>query len=130
MASTTYLLFIHASLPPAAPFALKPGSGRDCICNTWLYYSPYIKIIIHYPYWDLLHYCEYNTHLTVKPIFHQNAKSFALGTFASPNAKHSTFALPNGRNTNMLVSFALGDANFLRWPCTFNFFCVYFIGVG
>ena len=57
-----------------------------------------------------------------KPIFHQNAKSFALGTFASPNAKDSTFALPNARNTNMLVSFALGDANFLRWPCTFFFF--------
>ena len=66
----------------------------------------------------------------LKPIFHQNAKSFALGTFASPNAKDSTFALPNARNTNMLVSFALGDANFLRWPCTFLFFCVYFIRVG
>ena len=66
----------------------------------------------------------------LKPIFHQNAKSFALGSFASPNAKDSTFALPNARNTNMLVSFALGDANFLRWPCTFLFFCVYFIRVG
>ena len=62
----------------------------------------------------------------VKPIFHCDAKSFALGTFASPNAK----ALPNARNTNMLVSFALGDANFLRWPCIFHFFCVYFICVG
>ena len=41
----------------------------------------------------------------VKPIFHCDAKSFALGTFASPNA----------RNTNMLVSLALGDANFLRF---------------
>ena len=66
----------------------------------------------------------------LKPIFHQNAKSFALGTFASPNAKDSTFALPNARNTNMLVFFALGDANFLRWPCTFLFLCVYFIRVG
>ena len=26
------------------------------------------------------------------------------------------------KNTNMLVSLALGDANFLRWPCTFLFF--------
>ena len=39
-----------------------------------------------------------------KPIFHCDAKPFALGTFASPNAK----------DTNMLVSFALGDANFSR----------------
>ena len=51
----------------------------------------------------------------VKPIFHQNAKSCALGTFASPNAQDSSFALPNARNTNMLVSFALGDANFSRF---------------
>ena len=74
------------------------------------------------------------------PIFHCDAKSLALGTFASPNAndstfaspnaKDSTFALPYARNTNMLVSFALGDANFLRWPCTFHFLCVDFIRVG
>ena len=84
-----------------------------------------------------------------KPIFHCDAKLFALGTFASPNTKDSTFALPNAKNTNMLVSLALGDANFspyvtqkpqcesveyrlrlgtkpilLRWPCTFHVFCV------
>ena len=41
-----------------------------------------------------------------KPIFHWDAKPFALGIFASPNAK----------DTNMLVSFALGDAIFLRHP--------------
>ena len=41
-----------------------------------------------------------------KPIFHCDAKPFALGTFASPNAK----------DTNMLVSFALGDTNFSRHP--------------
>ena len=34
------------------------------------------------------------------------------------------------KNTNMLVSFALGDANFLSWPCTFNFLCVYFFALG
>ena len=51
----------------------------------------------------------------VKPIFHCDAKSFALGTFASPNAKDSSFALPNARNTSMLVSFALGDAHFSRF---------------
>ena len=63
-------------------------------------------------------------------IFHCDTKSFALGTFASPNTKDSAFALPNARNTNMLVSFALGGANFLRWPCTFHFLCVDFIRVG
>ena len=61
-------------------------------------------------------------HLTLKPISHQNAKYLASGTFASGNAKSSTFALADARNTNMLVYFALGDANFLRWPCTFHFF--------
>ena len=66
---------------------------------------------------------------------------FALGDAKVPNASSfafwwnigfssSTFALADARNTNMLVSFALGDANFLRWPCTFHFFCVYFICVG
>ena len=30
----------------------------------------------------------------------------------------------------MLVSFALGDANFLCRPCTFLFFCVYFFALG
>ena len=64
-----------------------------------------------------------------KPIFHCDAKLLALGTFASANAKDSTFALPNAKNTNMLVSLALGDASFLRWPCTF-LFCVDFIRIG
>ena len=67
---------------------------------------------------------------TLKPIFHCDAKLLGLGTFASPNAKDSTFALPNSRNTNMLVSLALGDADFLLWPCTFLFLCVYFICIG
>ena len=30
----------------------------------------------------------------------------------------------------MLVYFALGDANFLCRPCTFNFFCVDFFALG
>ena len=38
----------------------------------------------------------------LKPIFHCDAKPFALDTFASPNAK----------DTNMLVSFSLGNTNF------------------
>ena len=63
----------------------------------------------------------------LKPIFHCDAKLLALGTFASANAKDSTFALPNTKNTNMLVSLVLGDASFLRWPCTFDFLCVDFI---
>ena len=56
----------------------------------------------------------------VKPIFHCDAKSFALGTFTSPNAKDSTFAFPNARNTNMLVSLALGDGNFFAFYPTRN----------
>ena len=88
---------------------------------------------------------------SLKPIFHCDAKPFALGTFASPNAK----------DTNMLVSLALGDTNFprhptqnpnasqwdigcvgvlrskrkipnakfLRWACTFHIVCVNFICV-
>ena len=70
------------------------------------------------------------SHIIIKPIFHCDAKPFALGTFASPNAKDSTFALPDAKDTNMLVSFVSGDANFLRWPCTFHFLCVDFIRVG
>ena len=42
----------------------------------------------------------------LKPIFHCDAKPFALGTFASSNAKY----------TNVLVSFALGNANFSHHP--------------
>ena len=30
----------------------------------------------------------------------------------------------------MLVSFVLGDANFLRRPCTFHFFCADFFALG
>ena len=35
--------------------------------------------------------------VTVKPIFHQNAKYLASGTSASPNARNSTSASPNAR---------------------------------
>ena len=66
----------------------------------------------------------------LKPIFHCDAKLLASGNFVLPNTKDSTFALPNAKNTNMLVSLALGDANFLRWPCTFYFFGIDFIRVG
>ena len=52
---------------------------------------------------------------TLKPILHCDAKLLALGNFVLPNAKDSTFAIPNARNTNMLVSLALGDANFSRF---------------
>ena len=41
---------------------------------------------------------EYHTvYIEVKPIFHCDAKPFALGTFASHNAKDSTFASPNAK---------------------------------
>ena len=64
---------------------------------------------------SLLYYAYVCNMLFVKLMFHQKAKSFALGTFASPNARDSSFALPNARNTNMLVSFALGEANLSRF---------------
>ena len=38
--------------------------------------------------------------------------------------------LPNAKYTNMLVYFALADANFLRRPCTFYFLCVDFFALG
>ena len=53
-------------------------------------------------------------YLIVKPIFHQNAKYLASGTFASPKAKKKY------KDTNMLVYFALGDANFSRFYLTRN----------
>ena len=70
-----------------------------------------------------------NNMQTVKPIFHCDAKLLALGTFASPNAKDSTFASPDARIPTCWYLFPLGDANFLRRPCTFLFFCVDFICV-
>ena len=53
--------------------------------------------------------------LSIKPIFHCDAKPFASVTFALQNAKDSTFAFPNAKNANMMVSLALGDANFSRY---------------
>ena len=42
-------------------------------------------------------YCHGKIMENLKPIFHCDAKLLALGTFASPNAKDSTFALPDAR---------------------------------
>ena len=53
---------------------------------------------------------------TVEPIFHCYTKPFTLGTFASPEAKGTKFASTNAKDTNMLLSFALGDANFSHHP--------------
>ena len=52
--------------------------------------------------------------------------------YIPPERKTSdrTFALPNARNTNMLVSLALGNTNFSRRPCTFHFFGVDFFALG
>ena len=52
---------------------------------------------------------------TFAPIFHCDAKPFALGTFASPNAKDSTFASPNARDTNMLVFLYMVSSRHNRW---------------
>ena len=66
----------------------------------------------------------------LKPIFHQNTKYLASGVGVGQCSRRQNFALPNAKYTNMLVSLALDDANFSRRPCTFLFFCVYFIRVG
>ena len=93
--------------------------------------------------------------LRLKPIFHCDAKLLALGTFAPPNAKDSTFASPDAKiptcwyllrkvtqifafypTRNLKFAFYLTRnpnasqwkvAKFWRWPCTFNVFCVDFI---
>ena len=52
----------------------------------------------------------------VKPIFHQNAKYLASGVGVGQCPRRQNFALPNAKYTNMLVYFALADANFLRYP--------------
>ena len=71
-----------------------------------------------------------NSCLSLKPIFHQNAKYLASGAGVGPCTRRQIFALPNAKYTNMLVYFALADANFLRRPCTFHFFCVDFFALG
>ena len=65
--------------------------------------------------------------LVLKPIFHQNAKYLALGVGVGQCTRCQNFALPNAKYTNMLVYFVLGDASFLRWPCTFLLFFVDFL---
>ena len=56
-------------------------------------------------------------HITIS---HSRIPFPVLGhTFVSPNAKDSTFALPNARNTNMLVSFALAMNISFFW-CIFH----------
>ena len=52
--------------------------------------------------------------LHYKPIFNCYANKFALGTGVGLDPQRHTFASPNVKDTNMLVSFALGDANFSR----------------
>ena len=56
---------------------------------------------------DLLGNLQEKDH--VKPIFHCDAKPFTLGTGVGLDPQRHTFA-------SMLVSFALGDANFSRHP--------------
>ena len=51
-----------------------------------------------------------------KPIFHCDAKPFSLGTGVGLDPQRHTFASSNTKDTIMLVSFALGDANFSRHP--------------
>ena len=66
------------------------------------------------------------------PIFHCDAKTFALRTGVGLDPQCHTFALANAKDTNMLVSFALGHTNFSRHPtqnpnaCQWNIGCVGF----
>ena len=60
--------------------------------------------------------------LNLKLIFHCNAKPFVLGSFGSPNAKDSTFALPNA---DVGIS-----CTFLALAMYISFFCKDFIRVG
>ena len=97
------------------------NSDISLTCN-FKHYRQYIKGAMHNNCSTLNYSCLSLTTF--------QSKCILKCTFASPNAKDSTFALPNARNTNMLVYLALGDPNFLRWPCTFLFLCVDFICVG
>ena len=45
--------------------------------------------------------------MSVKPIFHQNAKYLASGVGVGQCTRRQNFALPNAKYTNMLVYFAL-----------------------
>ena len=65
-----------------------------------------------------------------KHIFHQNAKYLASGVGVGQCTRRQYFASANAKYTNMLVYFALADANFSRRPCTFHFVCVDFFALG
>ena len=72
-------------------------------------------------------YKFYPKTLCFKPIFHQNAKYLASGVGVGQCTRRQNFALPNAKYTNMLVSLALGDANFSRFYPTrsqWNIGCV------
>ena len=111
----------HVNPPPPCRPLPPPLPTHPTLCPTSI-----LLLVTHW-YQNLL-----------KPIFHCDAKTFELGTFASPNAKY----------TNMLVALALGEAKssrhltqnpqresveyrlcwvpnviFLHWPCTFHFLC-------
>ena len=77
--------------------------------------SPYSYLFADIGY--IVLYCKAHQWIrTLKPIFHQNAKYLASGTFASPNARNSTSASPNARIPTCWYILRLYDANFLRRP--------------
>ena len=53
------------------------------------------RIVVAYQ--AALEYYIVQPKMGLKPIFHCDAKLLVLGTFASANAKDSTFALPNAK---------------------------------
>ena len=83
--------------------------------------------------------CTLLESLTLKPIFHQNAKYLASGVGVGQCTRCQNFALPNAKYTNMLVYFGVTpDANprrqsveyrwhwvFWRWSCIFHVYFMY-----
>ena len=61
----------------------------------------------------------------LKPIFHCDAKPFALGTFAPPNAKDSIFASPNAKIPTLVSGIYFASAVLHLtwcWECRFQAF--------
>ena len=69
------------------------------------------KVMVIY----IVKYCKFNN-LSVLSLYSTRTQN------TWRRGRRQNCALPNVKYTNMLVSLALGDANFLRRPCTFHFF--------
>ena len=70
---------------PRAQDSLCDFGSRDCFFVSYNHFDNYIRM---YARRDHIISCLVSKNL--KPIYHQNAKLLALGTFASANAKDNT----------------------------------------